>query len=207
MRKQQFRLSAILSDTNKRRILSRNFVGAGQNLVEFTVILPLIFLILFGFVEIGRIIYSWILIESAVRQGANYAASKTHDTAYCLDGNCNTIEEINDARIESIKDLLWSFTAGITKLSEGSGAFDQDNFYSAHVRLRQNIVHPSSTLPFYQCHGELEKAWEGENVVVLVEYNHDIIAPLVFIDQSFIRMTARRDVYIREKDPRLNGID
>ncbi len=46
----------------------------GQSLVEFALILPIIILLIAGFVEIGRAVFAYNTIANAARQGARVAA-------------------------------------------------------------------------------------------------------------------------------------
>ena len=46
----------------------------GQSLVEFSLVFPIIVLLIVGFVEIGRAVYAFNTIANAARQGARVAA-------------------------------------------------------------------------------------------------------------------------------------
>jgi Flp pilus assembly protein TadG len=46
----------------------------GQSLVEFALVLPIIVLLIAGFVEIGRAVFAYNTIANAARQGARVAA-------------------------------------------------------------------------------------------------------------------------------------
>jgi Flp pilus assembly protein TadG len=48
--------------------------GSGQGLVEFALVFPLIVLILFGILDLGRAVYAYNTIANAARQGARVAA-------------------------------------------------------------------------------------------------------------------------------------
>lgn len=54
---------------------------AGQSLVEFTMILPIFLLLLFGLVDFGRGFYSWMLLTNAAREGARAAAVQLDSSA------------------------------------------------------------------------------------------------------------------------------
>ena len=57
------------------RRLGRRRAGAhGQSLVEFALVLPIIILLVVGFVEIGRAVFAYNTIANAARQGARVAA-------------------------------------------------------------------------------------------------------------------------------------
>lgn len=46
----------------------------GQSLVEFTLVLPIFLILLFGLVDFGRAFYTWMLVTNAAREGARAAA-------------------------------------------------------------------------------------------------------------------------------------
>lgn len=47
----------------------------GQDLIEFALVLPLLFLFLFGALDFGRAFFSYIVITNAAREGARYGIS------------------------------------------------------------------------------------------------------------------------------------
>jgi len=47
----------------------------GQSLTELAISLPLLFMILLGVVDLGRLYYSYITITNAAREGARYGAA------------------------------------------------------------------------------------------------------------------------------------
>jgi Flp pilus assembly protein TadG len=47
---------------------------AGQALVEFSLVLPIMLLMLFALVDFGRGFYSWLVVTNAVREGARVGA-------------------------------------------------------------------------------------------------------------------------------------
>ena len=69
-------------------IRSRNGSSRGQTIVEFAVIAPLFFLLLFGIIDFGMAMDHRITLQHAVREGARYAA--VHDG--CLDIQNRTAE-------------------------------------------------------------------------------------------------------------------
>lgn len=46
----------------------------GQALVEFVLVLPILLILLLGIVEFGQIYFSYILVQSASRDGARYGS-------------------------------------------------------------------------------------------------------------------------------------
>jgi Flp pilus assembly protein TadG len=63
--------------TGVRRILRRNRRGAAA--VEFALVVPLVLLLLWGIVDIGRAFYTLNNLASAVREGARTAAVMATD--------------------------------------------------------------------------------------------------------------------------------
>ncbi|MBE0609906.1 MAG: pilus assembly protein [Dehalococcoidia bacterium] len=58
-----------------RRLLHRfRQTEAGQSLVEFTMILPIFLVLMFGLIDFGRAFYTWLLVTNAAREGARVAA-------------------------------------------------------------------------------------------------------------------------------------
>lgn len=60
--------------------------GPGQALVEFALIAPLFFVLLFGIVEAGRFIFYYETLNNATREGARYAIVNGANTLGCPTG-------------------------------------------------------------------------------------------------------------------------
>lgn len=58
----------------KRALRRFRETEAGQALVEFTMIIPVFCLLLFGLVDFGRAFYTWLIVTNAAREGARVAA-------------------------------------------------------------------------------------------------------------------------------------
>jgi Flp pilus assembly protein TadG len=74
---------------DKRRKGSRQ---RGQSLVEFALVIPLFLVLVFGIIDFGLGLKSWITITNAAREGARFAAI-TCSTATNDDGVIATTEE------------------------------------------------------------------------------------------------------------------
>ncbi len=46
----------------------------GQTMVELAIVLPVVVLLVFGMLEIGRVLNSWVIVTQASREGARTAA-------------------------------------------------------------------------------------------------------------------------------------
>ncbi len=60
---------------------NHRFCGHGQSLVEFALIAGLLFVVIFGLIELGRAIFIWTAISNAAREGARYGLVHPLDTA------------------------------------------------------------------------------------------------------------------------------
>ena len=66
----------------KRGLLQRLRDGdAGQALVEFALILPLMLLLLFALADFGRAFYTWLVVTNAAREGARVGATQAATNA------------------------------------------------------------------------------------------------------------------------------
>jgi Flp pilus assembly protein TadG len=66
----------------------------GQAMVEFALIAPLFFLLIFGFVDMARMYQSWVTIQHAAREGARYGVTGRTDCAASTPTRLNCIEYI-----------------------------------------------------------------------------------------------------------------
>ncbi|MEX0781453.1 MAG: TadE/TadG family type IV pilus assembly protein [Dehalococcoidia bacterium] len=65
------------SDPAQRRWWTRwRETDAGQTLVEFSLILPLMLVLLFALVDFGRGFYTWLIVTNAAREGARAGATQ-----------------------------------------------------------------------------------------------------------------------------------
>ena len=60
--------------------------GRGQALVEFALVVPWFFLLLFGIIEAGRFIFYYETLSNATREGARYAIVNGANTLGCPSG-------------------------------------------------------------------------------------------------------------------------
>jgi hypothetical protein len=69
-----------------RIIRIKNAPPRGQELVEFAIVLPLLFLFLFGVFDLGRMFHAVIGITNAAREGARYYTLNFSKPDACQDG-------------------------------------------------------------------------------------------------------------------------
>ena len=100
--------------TNTRRTVRRSFGGKrGQSLVEFALILPVLMILVFGIIDFGMGLRSYISLTNATREGARFAAVGNSAGAYPTDCNgstnttvvgrvCYTIEGLDLADVQTV---------------------------------------------------------------------------------------------------------
>jgi Flp pilus assembly protein TadG len=52
----------------------------GDSIVEFALVMPILLLILFGILEVGRVLDAWIVVKNAAREGARIGTLATTST-------------------------------------------------------------------------------------------------------------------------------
>lgn len=76
---------------------------SGQELAEFAVVLPLLLLVSFGVLDLGRIFHAAITITNAAREGARYSMRHSND----MDGIvAATLAEAQDSGIDLSTSII-----------------------------------------------------------------------------------------------------
>ena len=73
----------------------------GQSMVEFALVLPMLLLLVFGFLDMGRAIYYYSTIGNAAREGARYAS------VHPLDLQTNTTDQT------AVKDIVQEYSVAL----------------------------------------------------------------------------------------------
>ena len=94
--------------------------GRGQALVEFAFIFPLIALLAFGFIDIGRAVFSYNTLTNAARQAARVAAVNQLDPAVA------PWECMADHPVEDPLDPHWTFRGCAMTAGKALGVEDTD---------------------------------------------------------------------------------
>ena len=79
-----------------RSWFARTLREAGQTLVEFALILPIMLLLIFALVDFGRGFYTWLILTNGAREGARVGATQQ------------------------------DYNAIVTRIQEATGTLDQD---------------------------------------------------------------------------------
>ena len=90
----------------------------GQALVEFALVAPLFFLLLFGIIEAGRFIFYYETLNNATREGARYAIVNGANTIGCPTGppapGTNGCDVAGDDVRDRVRDAALGIVSSIT---------------------------------------------------------------------------------------------
>lgn len=141
----------------------RSHSSKGQAMVEFAIVAIALLLIFFVIIELSRILWSWVTVQNAARQGARYAITGNLNLE-----NCTGEPTPCDARVASIKAEALTRLTGMS-LVEGDTLFEDAGMYRIEVYGINR-------------YGELQPDFGGipnQPVVVRVIYNVGIITPIL----------------------------
>lgn len=98
----------------------------GQSLVEMALTLPVLLLVVLGFIDLGRAVYYYSAIGNAVREGARYATVQRHlDTT---DGTQQDIDTIARVTGYSVAVPIQASDVSVDRVDE-TGALKADGLY------------------------------------------------------------------------------
>ncbi|MCB8942811.1 MAG: pilus assembly protein [Ardenticatenaceae bacterium] len=108
----------------------------GQALVEFALIATVLLMIIFIIIEASHILWNWITIQSAAREGVRYAITGQFDPTCAVqslpkyDYLCTPGGDF--LRVASVISRTHTAMSGLN-LNETSGIFEDDNYYLIEV--------------------------------------------------------------------------
>jgi Flp pilus assembly protein TadG len=94
--------------------------GPGQTLVEFALVIPVILLLAFGFIDIGRLVFDYNTLTNAARQAARVAAVNQLDPA------SGPTECLYNRPIVDPSDPHWTFRGCAVAAGRTVGVADSD---------------------------------------------------------------------------------
>ena len=100
----------------------------GQSLVEFAIVSIVLLLILFLIIEVGRVMWAWITVQNAAREGARYAITGNYD-ASCLDD----VPACDDPRYTSVVAEVKKNLAGLPLSDDPDATYEDDFAYFIEV--------------------------------------------------------------------------
>ena len=103
----------------------------GQSLVEFALVAPLFFLLVFAITDFGRLFFTQSTLQHALREAGRYAVTGQHQ-AKSGGGT--------DTRVESIRNIAQKYAVGLLanpsdiQISSISGGVNVNNFAGGPAR-------------------------------------------------------------------------
>lgn len=85
-----------------RTVIAKMRRERGQTLAEFALLVPLLVILIFGFVDVSRIYQSWVTIEGAAREGARYGVTGRSDCDIAADDRLACIEYNTTQRTQAL---------------------------------------------------------------------------------------------------------
>jgi hypothetical protein len=145
-------------------MLNRHTKPRGQALVEFAIVSIVLLLIFFILIEVGRVLWAWVTVQNAARQGSRYAITGQFDPA-CM----NDPIPCEDPRLASIQERAIERMTGLRLNLEADRVYEDD--YALFVE-----VYGINEF------GELQPDFAGlpsQPMVVRIIYNVPIITPIL----------------------------
>jgi hypothetical protein len=172
-----------------------------QGLVEFAIVLPVMLMAIFILIEFARLFHAWIVIENGARQGVRYAVVNEYDPTYCANGanaqgECLLESDKPSARIQSIHDVVWKTSSSIIRVDEGQVASNVSKYFNVVVCDPSALVNPGSTYDKHVCPPSEDPGEPGDKVVIVVEFNHPLIVPLLSSIWPQLRLTSMREATV-----------
>ena len=175
----------------------------GQGLAEFALILPLVLFTIFVIIELARVLHAWIAVENGARFGVRYAITGEYESGYCTTmygGPCNTQAKQDGARLPSIRDAANSGSAGLLKnpaATVGNPGFFKTTICSNKPGL---IYWPSdsNTSTPADCQPQEDGGGPGDRVIVTVDFDHPLIAPILSSTWPKIHLSAKREGIVEQ---------
>jgi hypothetical protein len=180
----------------KKILMAGTLSRRGQGLVEFAIILPIVLTAFFAIIELARVYHAWVAVENGARFGVRYAITGELDETKCGGGTCETDAEEEAARVSTVKDVAWTGSESIIRLAMGSGTNTSSGYFDVTVCEPDNLIGPGSQFDTYSCNSGETAGDPGDHVVVVVEYNHPLIVPLISSIVPQVRLTAQREATV-----------
>ncbi|MCJ7678031.1 MAG: pilus assembly protein, partial [Anaerolineales bacterium] len=175
----------------------------GQGLAEFALILPLVLFTIFVIIELARVLHAWISVENGARFGVRYAITGEYESGFCTTmygGPCNTQAKQDGARLPSIRDAANSGSVGLLK--DPAATVGQPGFWKITVCSNKPglIYFPSdsNTSTPADCQPQEDGGGPGDRVIVAVDFDHPLIAPILSSTWPKIHLSAKREGIVEQ---------
>jgi len=152
----------------------------GQGLVEFTLVFPVLILVIFVVIELARVLHAWVAIENGARYGVRFAVTGEFDPSYCamyghpLD-ECVDQSEEDGARIPSIEDAVQAGAVAILR-NAGVTTVGTPGYFNVTVCSNKTGVWYTASDPdtpvSADCLPVEDAGGPGDRVSVSVDFDH-----------------------------------
>jgi len=172
-----------------------------QGLVEFAIVLPVLLVAIFVVVEFGRLFHAWLTVENGARFGVRYAVTGEYDPQYCAhgaspEGECQMEEDEPLARIASIHDVVWGGSSSILRSDEDVVNPDESTYFNILVCDPADLIVPGSTYGTHACPPDEDPGDPGDKVLIVVEFNHPLVVPILNSVWPQLRLTSMREATV-----------
>lgn len=204
---------------------------AGQGAAEFALVLPVLLLLVFVIIALGRLLHAWLAIENGARFAARYASTGEYDPAYFDDAVCASFyapysvacdtqeKKENAARVLSLQDQAKAGAAAV--LRDDSRNWDEPGFFN--VAACSTGEDPSTGVPFVtffsdpnnwltdwsgHCQPYPSAGTPGSRMIVMVDFNHPVLVPFLSTIWPWLHLTASREIVVEQfRVSRIVGLD
>jgi Flp pilus assembly protein TadG len=220
-----------ISRIGKRAARSPRGRSAGQGAAEFALVLPVLLLLIFMIIALGRLLHAWLAVENGARFAVRYAVTGEYDPAYFDDTICanfyapfgetcdTELKKENAARVLSIRDQARAGAAAI--LRDETKTWDEPGFFN--VAVCSTGTDPSTGLAYVtvyadpsnwstdwssRCEAYPSAGVPGSRVIVMVDFNHPVIVPFMSTIWPWLHLTSRREGVVEQfRVSRIVGLD
>jgi hypothetical protein len=157
--------------------LRKSTKHSGQAIVEFALVMPLLLLILYGTIEISRLIFIYSSVTNAARQAARYGSGAGEEDGVPRYQDCEGIKDVaNDsAFIVTFDDINITYDRGTT--SDGT-------------QVPISGIDPSPSVD--SCPIEDYEVRNGDRIIVQVSASYEPVVPVIPMDPLTIVSSSAR---------------
>lgn len=108
---------------NVTKPMRKRFLGKcvsarrGQSMVEFTLVVPLFFVLIFGMIDIGRVFFVQVTLQNAMRQAGRFAVTGNH----LIDPATNKLMTRVDSIVQTAKSAATGLDVANIQISSATG--------------------------------------------------------------------------------------
>jgi len=173
----------------------------GQGLVEFTLVFPVLILVIFVVIELARVLHAWVAIENGARYGVRFAVTGEFDEDYCAvygyaDAKCHEQSEEDGARIPSIEDAVQAGAVAIlrndTVTSVGTPGYFNVTVCSNKTGVWYTPSDPNTPVSA-DCLPAEDAGGPSDRVSVTVDFDHPLITPILSSWWPTLHLSAKRE--------------